>query len=186
MKSLLTLVLLLLLLPQFALADRIFPIDNGTVSSGVGWRVDPFGSGKMVYHNGYDIPTPAGTPVYATQKGTVYFAGPWKGYGNLVVVEHGAGYVTMYGHNSDILVKAGDKVDSNTVLALSGSTGRSTGPHVHYEIRQIPGYAKIRREQLEKAAKAFVEKNIDSMIDQYAEGKGGGELEIVLPTDLDE
>jgi len=174
------------LLARPAMADRVSPVDNGTITSGVGWRPDPFGSGRMVYHNGYDIAVPVGTPVYATQKGTVYFAGPWKGYGNLVVVEHGGGYVTMYGHNSEILVKGGDKVDTNTVLALSGSTGRSTGPHVHYEIRQIPGYAKERQERLENNMKSFVTKNIDTMVDNFAQGKGGGEMEAVLPADLDE
>jgi murein DD-endopeptidase MepM/ murein hydrolase activator NlpD len=186
MKSLLTLAIILLLLPQAALADRIYPIDNGTVSSGVGWRLDPFGSGRMVYHNGYDIPAPVGTPVYATQKGTIYFAGPWKGYGNLVVVEHGGGYVTMYGHNSEILVKAGDKVDPKTVIALSGSTGRSTGPHVHYEIRQIPGYAKVQKEHLEHGIKSFVNNNIDGLVEDFVQGKGGGEIESILPADLDE
>ena len=67
-------------------------------------------SGKKVYHNGYDIAVPVGTPVHPTQSGIVYYAGAYKGYGNLVVVEHGEGYVTMYGHNSEILVKPGDKV----------------------------------------------------------------------------
>jgi murein DD-endopeptidase MepM/ murein hydrolase activator NlpD len=186
MKKLLGLAFFLLLLPQLALADRVSPVDNGVVTSGIGLRLDPFGSGRMVYHNGYDIAVPLGTPVHPTQKGSVYFAGPYKGYGNLVVIEHGAGYVTMYGHNSEILVQAGDKVDTQTVIALSGSTGRSTGPHVHYEIRQIPGYAKVQQEQLENGLKAFVRNNIDGMVNDFALGKGGGELEAILPVDLDE
>src|SRR5512144_1985848 len=116
MKKFLTFAYLVLLLPQFALAaDRVSPVDNGTITSGVGWRLDPFGSGRMVYHSGYDISVPIGTAVHPTQKGTVYFAGLYKGYGNLVVIEHGAGYVTMYGHNAEVLVKAGDKVDTDTV-----------------------------------------------------------------------
>src|SRR5574340_933514 len=155
-------------LPAFALAARQSPVDGGTVTSGVGWRPDPFGSGRMVYHNGYDIAVPVGTPVHPTQAGTVYFAGPYKGYGNLVAVEHGEGYVTMYGHNAEILVKPGDAVDTNTVIALSGSTGRSTGPHVHYEIRQLPGYAKARRDRLERNLKTFVAKSIDGMVADYA------------------
>ena len=173
-------------MPQFALAARVSPVDNGTVTSGVGWRLDPFGSGRMVYHSGYDISVPLGTPVHPTQKGTVYFAGPYKGYGNLVVIEHGAEYVTMYGHNGEVLVKAGDRVDTDTVIALSGNTGRSTGPHVHYEIRQLPAYAKVHRDQLEKEVKSFVENNFDRLVDEYAAGKGGGEADIVIPAELDE
>ena len=186
MKKLLSIAYLLLLMPQLALAARVSPVDNGTVTSGVGWRLDPFGSGRMVYHSGYDISVPVGTPVHPTQTGTVYFAGPYKGYGNLVVVEHGAGYVTMYGHNGEVLVKAGDKVDTTTVIALSGNTGRSTGPHVHYEIRQLPGYAKVRQEQLESGVRSFVKNNIDGMVDDFAQGKGGGEVESIMPVDLDE
>ena len=186
MKKFLTIATFLFLLPQSALADRVSPVDNGTVTSGIGWRLDPFGSGRMVYHNGYDIAVPVGTPVHPTQTGTVYFAGPYKGYGNLVVVEHGDGYVTLYGHNGEILVKAGEKVDTTTVIALSGNTGHSTGPHVHYEIRQLPGYAKVKREQLEKEVKTFVENNFDRLVNDYDKGKGGGEVETIMPADLDE
>ncbi|HEY6873408.1 MAG TPA: M23 family metallopeptidase [Geobacteraceae bacterium] len=186
MKKFLTIAYFLLLLPHLALASRISPVDGGTVTSGVGWRLDPFGSGRMVYHSGYDIAVPAGTPVHPTQTGTVYFAGPYKGYGNLVVVKHGEGYVTMYGHNSEILVKTGDTVDTNTVIALSGSTGHSTGPHVHYEIRQLPGYAKVRHERLEHNLKTFVAKGIDGMVEDFAQGKGGGEVETPLPTGMEE
>jgi murein DD-endopeptidase MepM/ murein hydrolase activator NlpD len=186
MKKLLMIAHFLLLLPQPTLAARVSPVDNGTVTSGVGWRLDPFGSGRMVYHSGYDIAVPLGTPVYPTQTGTVYFAGLYKGYGNLVVIEHGGGYVTMYGHNAAVLVKAGDKVDTNTVIAQSGNTGRSTGPHVHYEIRQLPGYAKVRQEQLEKGVRTFVRNNLDDMVDDFVQGKGGGEVEAIMPADLDE
>ena len=186
MKKFLIIAHFLLLLPQPSLAARVSPVDNGTVTSGVGWRLDPFGSGRMVYHSGYDIAVPVGTPVHPTQAGTVYFAGPYKGYGNLVVVEHGQGYVTMYGHNSEVLVKPGEKVDPTTVLALSGSTGRSTGPHVHYEIRQLPSFAKVRHDRLENGIKTFVMNNIDSMVNDAVQGKGGGEIEAILPGDIDE
>ena len=131
MKKYLVIAYFLLLLPQLAFATRVSPVDNGTVTSGVGWRLDPFGSGRMAYHNGYDIAVPVGTPVHPTQKGTVYFAGPWKGYGNLVVVEHGGGYVTLYGHNSEILVKAGDKVDPefcDRAFRKHGTVHRSACP----------------------------------------------------------
>ncbi|MCM2360011.1 MAG: M23 family metallopeptidase [Geobacteraceae bacterium] len=186
MKKILIIAYFLLALPHLSLAARLSPVDGGRVTSGVGWRLDPFGSGRMVYHRGYDIAVPVGTPVYPTQEGTVYFAGPYKGYGNLVVVEHGQGYVTMYGHNSEILVKPGERVDTRQVIALAGSTGRSTGPHVHYEIRQLPGYAKVRREQLESGIRTFVKNNIDGLVDDFAQGKGGGELEAILPADIDE
>lgn len=173
-------------LPAFALAARQSPVDGGTVTSGVGWRPDPFGSGRMVYHNGYDIAVPVGTPVHPTQAGTVYFAGPYKGYGNLVAVEHGKGFVTFYGHNSEVLVKPGQLVDTNTVIALSGSTGRSTGPHVHYEVRQFPGAEKRERAQLEAGVKDIIKKNVDTWVEDYVGGKGGPDPESYLPEDLNE
>ncbi len=178
-------IVLLLAMPAVASASRQSPVDGGTVTSGVGWRIDPFGSGRTVWHNGYDIAVPAGTPVHPTQSGTVYFAGTYKGYGNLVAVEHGKGYITLYGHNSEILVKPGQEVDTKTVIALSGSTGRSTGPHVHYEIRQIPQLAKQRREQMEQDLKVAIERSVGEMVEGYATGKGGPEQELLIP-DLNE
>ena len=174
---------IMVILPLTVHAARQSPVDRGVVTSGVGYRVDPFGSGRMVYHNGYDIAVPVGTPVYPTQMGTVYFAGPHRGYGQLVAVQHGEGYVSYYGHNSDILVKPGQYVDTNTVIALSGNSGRSTGPHVHYEIRQIPGYAKQERAQLKQALKVAIESRIGDWAEGVAEGKGGPEPEIYLPPD---
>jgi murein DD-endopeptidase MepM/ murein hydrolase activator NlpD len=108
----------------------------------VGYRLDPFGSGKVKWHNGTDISVPAGTSVYAVESGTVYFAGPWDGYGNLVAVVHEGGYVTMYGHLSRLLARPGEQVTDRSVIALSGNTGRSTGPHLHFESRWLPGYGK--------------------------------------------
>lgn len=115
------------------------PVPFGQLTSMPGWRKDPFGSGRMLYHRGYDIAVSIGTPVSPTQSGTVIYAGSYKGYGNLVAVDHGNGYVTMYGHLSKILVAVGAPVTTTTVIALSGNTGRSTGAHLHYEIRQWPG-----------------------------------------------
>ena len=173
----------LICLPSAVFAARQSPVDKGVVTSGVGYRVDPFGSGRMTYHNGYDIAVPVGTPVYPTQVGTVYFAGPHRGYGNLVAVQHGEGYVSFYGHNSSILVTPGQYVDTSTAIALSGNSGRSTGPHVHYEIRQIPGYAKQQREQLTRELKVAVKNRIDGWAEGVAEGRGGPETEVYLPTD---
>lgn len=121
-------------------ANRSLPVDNGRVTSVVGWRMDPFGSRRMLYHRGIDIAVPTGSRVYSVRNGTVLFAGSSKGYGNLVVVDHGDGYVSFYGHNSALMVSPGQRVDSRTVIALSGNSGRSTGPHVHYELGRTKDY----------------------------------------------
>lgn len=134
MKS--TIFMLLICLPVTALAEIELPVENGVITSGVGLRVDPFGSGKLVFHRGIDIAVPVGSPVRATRKGRVVFAGPRSGYGSTVIVEHANGDRTLYGHNSIIRVQTGEEVESGTVVAFSGTTGRSTGPHVHFE--QIP------------------------------------------------
>lgn len=125
-----------MMLPAAPLAAANLPVD-GVVTSGVGWRVDPFGSGKMAFHRGIDIAVPVGTPVRATGKGTVVFAGTRRGYGLAVIVQHPDGGRALYGHNSQLRVVQGEQVEPGTVVALSGNTGRSTGPHVHYEL--IPG-----------------------------------------------
>jgi murein DD-endopeptidase MepM/ murein hydrolase activator NlpD len=132
MKSSFLALILLLTLPLAALADLDLPV-KGVVTSGVGWRLDPFGTGKLAFHRGIDIAVPAGTPVRATRKGRVVFAGARRGYGSTVIVEHANGDRTLYGHNSQVAVTSGDLVESGTVVAYSGNTGRSTGPHVHYE-----------------------------------------------------
>jgi murein DD-endopeptidase MepM/ murein hydrolase activator NlpD len=183
---LVALLTLAVLLPQSASAARKSPVDGGTITSGVGWRLDPFGSGRMTYHNGYDIAVPIGTPVYPVEAGTVYFAGTYKGYGEMVAVDHHNGYVTIYGHNTAVKVTPGQIVDTTTVLALSGNTGRSTGPHVHYEIRQIPGYDKQRQARLENNVKELVKENVDSWVENFVSGKGGEEAERILPTDINE
>lgn len=122
-------------LPGTARAALVLPV-SGPVTSGVGLRLDPFGSGKLIYHRGIDIAVPVGTPVLAVRKGRVVFAGERRGYGGTVIVEHDNGDRTMYGHNSLVRVTTGELVESGTVVAFSGNTGRSTGPHVHFE--QIP------------------------------------------------
>ncbi|WP_298266998.1 M23 family metallopeptidase [Geobacter sp.] len=128
-----------LFLTVTALSYAVQPVPFGQVTSVPGWRKDPFGSGRLLHHNGYDIAVPIGTPVNPTQAGTVSYASKHRGYGYLVAVDHGNGYVTLYGHLSRIMVNVGTPVTTETVIALSGNTGHSTGPHLHYEIRQWPG-----------------------------------------------
>jgi murein DD-endopeptidase MepM/ murein hydrolase activator NlpD len=86
-------------------------------------------------HEGIDIAVPSGTPVVASASGTVITAGWLGGYGNLVVIDHGNGLATAYGHNSSLAVGGGQQVAQGQVIAYSGSTGHSTGPHVHFEVR---------------------------------------------------
>lgn len=174
----------MLLLPAAAQASRKSPVDGGVMTSGVGWRHAPFGSGRMVYHNGYDIAVPVGTKVYPVETGTVYFAGTYRGYGEMVAVDHGNGYVTIYGHNSKVLVKAGDKVDSNTVLALSGSTGRSTGPHLHYELRQVASRKKPLREAMQANLEKVVGDAVEGAMKQGQPPAQGGD-EPFLPDPAD-
>jgi murein DD-endopeptidase MepM/ murein hydrolase activator NlpD len=105
----------------------------GYFTSGFGVRRSPFG-GKNKMHEGLDIANRAGTPIRAPADGTVVFADTKSGYGQTVVLDHGYGLETLYGHTRKILVKKGQKVRRGDVIALLGSTGRSTGPHVHYEV----------------------------------------------------
>ena len=107
----------------------IWPVE-GPVSS-------PFGEREEGYHWGLDIAVPLDTPVRAAAGGTVIESG-WKneGYGYAVLIDHGEGRVTLYGHCGEVLVQAGDWVEQGETIALSGSTGRSTGPHLHFELRQ--------------------------------------------------
>ncbi|MCL2399330.1 MAG: peptidoglycan DD-metalloendopeptidase family protein [Defluviitaleaceae bacterium] len=108
---------------------------NGRMSSGFGWRRNPMGGSGSEMHNGVDISAPSGTPIRATGGGQVVFAG-WDsgGYGNKVIIDHGMGIRTLYAHNSSNLVRQGQLVSRGETIARVGSTGRSTGPHVHYEV----------------------------------------------------
>ncbi|PCH85239.1 MAG: hypothetical protein COB26_01830 [Piscirickettsiaceae bacterium] len=109
------------------------PVQKGWLSSHFGYRADPF-TGRKTFHHGVDIAGKKGTNVVAVASGIVTFADEKSGYGYLVEIDHGAGYVTRYGHNHQILVKAGELIKQNQVIAKMGSTGRSTGPHVHFEV----------------------------------------------------
>lgn len=109
------------------------PVDNIDISSGFGKRADPF-SHKSALHKGIDLSAPPGTPVYASAPGLVTFAGPNGPYGNMVEINHGLGLKTRHGHLAKVLVKFGDKLAYQDKIGLIGSTGRSTGSHLHYEV----------------------------------------------------
>lgn len=111
------------------------PAVGGTITSKVGMRIDPI-DGTWRQHNGVDIAIPTGTAVKPVAQGVVVYSGTRSGYGNTVVVEHDNGIITLYAHNSRILVAQGELVTEESILALSGSTGRSTGPHLHFEAWQ--------------------------------------------------
>jgi len=111
----------------------ISPVRRGWISSGYGSRRDPF-TGRPVLHRGMDVSAWTGTPVYATADGKVTKAGRAGTLGLLVEIDHGNGVITRYGHNSRLLVKAGQRVKRGDQIAEVGSTGRSTSPHCHYEI----------------------------------------------------
>jgi murein DD-endopeptidase MepM/ murein hydrolase activator NlpD len=109
------------------------PVKSGWVSSYFGYRKDPF-TGKKAFHQGVDVAGKEGSDVIAVASGVVTWASERFGYGHLVEINHGNGYVTRYGHNSKLLVKQGDTVAKGEVIAQMGSSGRSTGPHVHFEV----------------------------------------------------
>lgn len=108
----------------------------GTITSTFGHRENPFGGENIETHKGLDIRGPIGSPVKAMAKGEVEFAGLRGGFGNCIMLKHGNGYETLYGHLSRILVHIGQKIDIGQQIGLIGSTGRSTGPHLHYEIHK--------------------------------------------------
>lgn len=126
-------------LEDFKLALASTPIGlpiEGQVSSSFGRRSNPFTGNGNRHHNGLDIRGAYGTIVKSTADGKVIFAGYKGDFGNLIVIDHGKNYKTMYGHLSQILVKKGQEIKANTFIGKVGSTGRSTGPHLHYEIHK--------------------------------------------------
>jgi len=106
---------------------------RGRISSSFGMRKDPF-TGESRFHKGVDIAAPRGTPIYPRGPGEVIFSGTISGYGNIVIIRHPDGVVTRYAHNERNLVEAGDRVDGTRPIGLVGSSGRATGPHLHYEV----------------------------------------------------
>jgi murein DD-endopeptidase MepM/ murein hydrolase activator NlpD len=114
--------------------ERMVQPVEAEMSSDYGWRIDPL-DGRTRFHKGIDFDVPPQTPVKSFMAGEVVSSGWEKGYGNLIEIRHPNGYTTRYGHNGTLLAKEGDKVEAGDVIALSGSTGRSTGPHLHFEVR---------------------------------------------------
>jgi len=109
------------------------PVEHGWLSSHYGYRVDPF-TGKLAWHKGVDFSGKKNSPVLALASGIVTWSGEREGYGNMVEINHGDGYITRYGHNNANLVKVGDMVTKGQRVALMGDTGRATGYHVHLEV----------------------------------------------------
>lgn len=110
------------------------PVEGGYVSSGFGYRRDPF-THRTVMHYGADIPQVRGTPVVATAVGQVTYAGRYHNYGKLVMIDHDYGYRTVYGHLNSITVKVGEYLQKGQQIGTVGATGRATAPHLHYEVR---------------------------------------------------
>jgi len=174
------------------------PFDgNYPVTSPFGMREDPMNPGSREFHPGIDFGVPSGTPIKAAADGVVTVAGSYGGYGNAVMINHGNGTVTLYGHLSEIKVEEGKEVKQGDVIGLSGNTGRSTGPHLHFEIREngqpvdpslyIAGIktfsggevyyiAELNRKMLLETAASFMEnkENIEWLLDSsdYSMGTG--------------
>ncbi len=115
-----------------AVPDRL-PV-RGYVSGGMGMREDPLNGAMSEHHSGLDISAPYGTPVHAPADGVVIYAGQREGYGNIVVIDHKFGFVTRYGHLSKMTVEVGQHVTRSEVIGYVGTSGRTTGPHLHYEV----------------------------------------------------
>lgn len=111
---------------------EIWPVE-GRVTSRYGWRIFPF-TGRWAFHGGLDLGAPLGQPIYATSAGVVVYSDWNSGHGQMVVIDHGGGVQTRYAHASELLVLPGDAVETGDTVALVGSTGLSTGPHLHYDL----------------------------------------------------
>jgi murein DD-endopeptidase MepM/ murein hydrolase activator NlpD len=109
------------------------PVTGGWTSSLFGWRTDPI-SGRKDFHEGIDLAGRSGSNVSSVAAGIVTWSGRHSGYGNMIEISHGNGYVTRYAHNKKNLVVVGEKVEKGQIIAVMGSSGRSTGPHVHFEV----------------------------------------------------
>lgn len=117
---------------------------NGWVTSGFGDRISPF-TGQRSTHRGIDVASPIGTPVHAPADGVVIFTGAKAGYGNFIMIAHGYGIVSRYGHNAQNMVQPGQRVKRGEQIATVGMSGRTTGPHLHYEILVNGNYANPKK-----------------------------------------
>ena len=151
------------------------PVANLQFTSFYGVRSDPF-RGTAAMHAGVDIPGPVGTPIYATADGIVGRTGWVGGYGNLVELEHGGNLETRYGHLSKVLVSQGQRVKRGDLIALMGSTGRSTGSHLHYEVR-MDGRAVNPIPYLDSAQYASnMKQRVNAMTAPLAQGGPEGDV----------
>jgi len=132
------------------LLPSVAPVKDGWYSSNFGWRVDPF-NGQSAMHEGVDFVVPEGTPIYASAGGVVSYADNHPSYGNMIEIEHGNDIITRYAHASKLLVRVGQVVRRGDKIAEVGSTGRSTGNHLHFEVR-YKGIAQNPVRFLKKAA----------------------------------
>jgi len=152
---------------------NVLPASIEMISSGFGYRRDPF-NGRAAMHSGLDFRGPVGTPIYAAAKGKVSFVGRKGGYGNVVEIRHGNGMLTRYAHMSKFVAKVGQPVEAGDVIGKIGSTGRSTGPHLHFEVR-INNRAVNPRPLLEKGARILgarrvLEQKQDGSVSSVAAG----------------
>ncbi|MCW8924798.1 MAG: M23 family metallopeptidase [Xanthomonadales bacterium] len=128
----------LLLLDRNLEAERTpagWPVSSGWISSGFGERNDPF-TGKRAQHEGLDFAGVKGSEILGVASGVVTWSGNKQGYGKLLEIDHGNGYVTRYAHNDELLVKAGEEISAGQVIAKMGASGRASSPHVHFEVLQ--------------------------------------------------
>ena len=137
------------------------PVEGGTVGSGFGWRIDPFTGGSAI-HEGLDFPAVSGTPIYAAAGGVVVVQQFHAQYGNMVEIEHGNDVITRYGHASRVLVKSGDVVKRGQKIAEIGTTGRSTGPHLHFEVL-VRGVAQDPQKFLQLGLKTQAESPVTAV-----------------------
>lgn len=136
--SLVALCLALLGCAEGPTVPQVNPLPGARLTSAFGPRPHDPVSGRIVaddHHDGYDLAAPAGSPIHAAKSGTVAFVGVKGGYGQAVILAHPGGWTTLYGHASRLAVKQGQRVRAGQVIAYVGSTGHSTGPHLHYELR---------------------------------------------------
>lgn len=117
------------------LIPTMLPVEGGWYSSNFGWRIDPF-TGQRAFHEGIDVMAEVGTPFYAAAGGVVIFSGRHPQYGNMIEIDHGNGLITRYAHASKLLAKVGDLVVRGVEIGKVGKTGRTTGSHLHFEVRR--------------------------------------------------